>query len=552
MLDETEPVGGVVPGRRAKKIVVFADGTGNSFFRQESNVWRLYQALDKTEKPGAPLQLARYIPGVGTSGNAVVRMIDGATGIGVPSNVRKLYRFLCWNWEPGDEIYLFGFSRGAFTVRTLAALVAMQGLMPGASDGTAISSAEMSRNAHAAWRAYRTMTAPLVLPEKSVMNPLNWKMNPVVSLVRLVRDGVTTAKRRLLGQATHAEVLDALPPERRAGAVRIRFMGLFDTVEAYGMPVEEMRDVWNRLVWPIKFRNRRSSWVVQKVRHALSLDDERRSFHPIRFDVSPRPDGRPVPETQEVWFAGVHSDVGGGYPNDETAFEPLLWIAGEATRQELTFDNETLNRYRKRLYPQALIHDSRKGLASFYRYAPRRVRAGDHNGGLPVVHHSVLEKMKSGAEGYAPLGLPSDFRVFPANGSGWVGLTDSGLQRDTGAVEAVRRLIRWRARTNWLTIGLVGVLVAIPLLASLSGGTGEPTVLARGLATLVGGLVPGWALTWVDSLLALWWVTLPVLGALWTVYAFNQLLAFRIRDRGRGLWRKAGSSASPSGPRPLR
>jgi uncharacterized protein (DUF2235 family) len=123
MSAEPVPAPAVTPAWRGKKIVIFADGTGNSFTTQESNIWRLYAALDKTEKSGATpaeLQLARYIPGVGTASNRVLRLIDGATGIGVPSNVRKLYRFLCWNWQPGDEIYLFGFSRGAFTVRTLA------------------------------------------------------------------------------------------------------------------------------------------------------------------------------------------------------------------------------------------------------------------------------------------------------------------------------------------------------------------------------------------------------------------------------------------------
>ncbi|RYH99756.1 MAG: DUF2235 domain-containing protein, partial [Acetobacteraceae bacterium] len=89
----------LTPPARGRKIVIFADGTGNSFTTQQSNVWRLYDALDKTEKSGATpaeLQLARYIPGVGTASNRVLRLIDGATGIGVPSNVRKLYRFLCW------------------------------------------------------------------------------------------------------------------------------------------------------------------------------------------------------------------------------------------------------------------------------------------------------------------------------------------------------------------------------------------------------------------------------------------------------------------------
>jgi uncharacterized protein (DUF2235 family) len=517
--------------RTPRRIVVFADGTGNAFSSQESNVWRLYQALDK--RPGVALQLARYLPGVGTSGNAVLRVIDGATGIGVPSNVRKLYRFLCWNWQPGDEIYLFGFSRGAFTVRTLAALVAMQGLMPVRVGDRRVTSAEMDRNAMGAWLAYRTMTAPLVLPGKSVWNPLNWKMNPLISVVRGLRDGVTWAKRRLLRQRLHAEVLEGQQAERRAGAVGVRFMGLFDTVEAYGMPVEELRAVWNRLIWPIKFRNRRCSWVVGKVRHALSLDDERLSFHPIRFDQSPRPDGKPVPETQEVWFAGVHSDVGGGYPNDETAFQPLLWIADEAAAQELVFDTGALDRYRARLYPQALIHDSRQGLASIYRYSPRVIGASEAEGGAPVVHQSVTEKMASGADGYAPLGLPPEFRVFPEGGRRWVGLVPSGLVQDAGAAASVRQLIRRRKATNWVTILSVLALAALPFL------TANPPVndWVRGAGAILGGLVPGWAMLWVESLLANWRLSGPILAVILVVHFSNHSLALRIRDLGRRLWK---------------
>ena len=79
-----------------KKIVVFADGTGNAFTVQESNVWRLYEALDQTK----PDQIAHYIQGVGTSGFKPFAVLDLATGVGVPSNVRKLYEFICWNWKP--------------------------------------------------------------------------------------------------------------------------------------------------------------------------------------------------------------------------------------------------------------------------------------------------------------------------------------------------------------------------------------------------------------------------------------------------------------------
>src|SRR5690348_11970075 len=130
------------PGARApRKLVLFADGTGNAFTSQESSVWRLYEALDHTQ----PDQIAYYIKGVGTAGWAPLAALDGATGIGVPANVRKLYRFLCWNWRPGDEIYIFGFSRGAFTARTLAALIASQGLVPAVVDDEPVSHAEMER-----------------------------------------------------------------------------------------------------------------------------------------------------------------------------------------------------------------------------------------------------------------------------------------------------------------------------------------------------------------------------------------------------------------------
>jgi len=140
-----------------RKLVLFADGTGNAFTTQESSVWRLYEALDHTQ----PDQISHYIKGVGTAGWAPLAALDGATGIGVPSNVRKLYRFLCWNWREGDEIYIFGFSRGAFTARTLASMVASQGLVPAEIEGTPVSHEEMERNAMAAWREYRRDTVPL-------------------------------------------------------------------------------------------------------------------------------------------------------------------------------------------------------------------------------------------------------------------------------------------------------------------------------------------------------------------------------------------------------
>jgi uncharacterized protein (DUF2235 family) len=527
MQDEIEPAASV-PGHRGKKIVVFADGTGSAFSSQESNVWRLYQALDKRQGPDLPLQIARYIPGVGTSPIAVLRYLDGATGFGVPSNVRKLYRFLCWNCEAGDEIHLFGFSRGAFTVRALAGLVAKQGLMPADVTG-----AEMDRNVMAAWRAYRKDTARLFKD--------GWpQMNPLISVVRWLRDAVVWAKRQVMGQDQHEAVTKALPLARQPGQVPIRFMGVFDTVEAYGLPVDELRLVVDRLIWPIRFRNYLCSPVVQKVRHALALDEERRSFYPLRFQQGPRPDGWPEPDLQERWFPGVHSDVGGGYPNDEIAFEPLLWMADEAM-PDLAFDSDTLQRYRARLYPQALINDSRKGLAMLYRYGPRPIEAGPECGGDPLVDLAVIRKILEGADGYAPLTLPQAFRVASVSKTG--PSEPTGLVRDPVRAAVIDRLVGLRRKTNWVTIlGLLALIV--PVIRSLFG-----TCRAAGGALLdcSSAVVTGAVVGAPGVIMADWRYYLGVTLLLFAVFWVNKIMASRIRDASRKLWQQPGVALQTPG-----
>lgn len=502
-----------------KRLVIFADGTGSAFSSQESNVWRLYQALDKSEGPDGVLQLARYIPGVGTSAVRVIRVLDGATGFGVPANVRKLYRFLCWNWQVGDQIHLIGFSRGSFTVRTLAGLVASQGLMP-----RHVTSAEMDRNALAAWWAYRAETAPLFKDGRL-------RMNPLISVARGLRDALTWTKRKILGQPTHREVQASLPKARRPGNVKIRFMGVFDTVEAYGLPVKEMLHLVDVLIWPLHFRNWRCSPVVATVRHALSLDEERRSFVPLRFDQSPRPDGKPQPQIDERWFAGVHADVGGGYANDENAFQPLLWMADEA-KGLLDFDDVALGRYRAQLFPQALIHNSRAGLAMFYRYGPREVAGGEVYGGPPVVDVSVVRKIREGADGYAPLTLPEEFRVATDRAEG--PQVQGGLKRDPEAAARVSRLIGWRTATNWITILSILWLVVLPLLNLFRACRAGPD---GGLLDCAVSVVFGAASGLPGEVIDNWQLYLAPAVLLAAMVAVNGTLESRIKDASRALWR---------------
>ena len=523
--------------RPGKRIVIFADGTGNAYSVQESNIWRLYNALDKRLNPDGLQQIARYIPGVGTSSNRVVRALDGATGFGVPSNVRKLYRFLCWNWRKGDQIYLFGFSRGAFTVRALAGMIAMQGLMPREIDTQPVGNAEMTRNAAGAWRAYRTETAPLVLPGRSVWNPRHWQMNPLISLVRLARDGIIWAKRSLLRQMQHAAVQDAQTPDIAPKAVKVHFMGVYDTVEAYGIPIKLLANVVNRVLWPFQFRNKRCSPIVQSVRHALALDDERLTFHPIRFDQRLRDDGSTGPETKEIWFAGMHSDVGGGYPDNAVALDPLIWMADEARAAGLVFEPRLIDRYRDGCYPQALIHDSRAGLASFYRYTPRATDHPEADGQRPVLHGSAEAKMRHGANGYTPLILPEAFDMMDATGA----VTPVAMTRDPQAHRDIRRIVRQRKVTNLITVALMTAL-GVQLCRSLfqacvaAGGDWAGWCWLRAPFGLVVEI--GWS--WTDFFRDFRGSILILSGGALIVHMVNQTLADRIKDLSRKLWVKHG------------
>ncbi|WP_298257304.1 DUF2235 domain-containing protein [Bradyrhizobium sp.] len=380
-----------------KKIVVFADGTGNAFSMQASNIWRLYNALDQSQ----PDQIVHYIKGVGTSGFKPFALLDGATGIGVPSNVRKLYRFICWNWEPGAEIYMFGFSRGAFTIRTLIGLIHSEGLIPVQIEGEAVSRAEMRRNTTAAWRSYRSNTTSLGDTFITI---------PIARFVRNVFLFVFhLATRMFLGHRMYGTVAQATAAQRRKRIV-IKFAGLFDTVEAFGVPIEELRRAIDWAIWPISFRDQILCTNVQNARHALALDDERETFHPVRFDLANTKWPRRI---KEVWFAGMHSDVGGGYPEDDLSHVPLLWMIDEL-KGRLRFIPGAVQSMRSQESAYAPIHDSRSGLSVFYRYSPRTI--GD-NRGPPIIHHSVAEKIAFGAERYAPVTLPETALVLMPDGA---------------------------------------------------------------------------------------------------------------------------------------
>jgi len=289
-----------------RNIAILFDGTSNEIHASRTNILRLYGTLSKRNG-----QLVYYDPGVGTIGdeNAWLRPRSGlqefwglATGWGLDANVKEAYRFLVENYRISgkglrDEIFLFGFSRGAYTARVLAGFIHAFGLME-------------PRNLNLLDYAYR-------------------------------------AYKRIGESAGEADFAEMRLYERilRPDRPTIRFMGLFDTVTSV---IE-----WTQAGITLKshaFTARNPS--VRTLRHAVALDERRAMYRPQlwppgqvfaanRFDPASA-----VPQDQsELWFAGVHGDVGGGYPEAESGLAkiPLAWMIAEAATAGAVFTARTVN-----------------------------------------------------------------------------------------------------------------------------------------------------------------------------------------------------------------
>jgi uncharacterized protein (DUF2235 family) len=537
-----------------RNLVVLSDGTGNSSAKaQRTNVWRMFEALDQTQTN----QIAMYDDGVGTSSNKYLAGLGGAFGFGLKRNVLDLYKFLCRNYRVGDRIYGFGFSRGAFTIRILVGLVACEGLVQCSSDE------ELDRYAAAAYRAFRAK------------NFKRW--SPIVWISRGLRDVVLWLRDRIGTGASYAEVTKLTKPP-------ITFLGLWDTVEAYGMPNQELKRAIDRFVWPLLFGEFDLSPIVERACHALSLDDERTTFHPLLWDEVAEAarviEARNAPQAAtahnppagritQVWFAGVHSNVGGGYPEDQLSLVSLYWIMGEAQKRGLNLSKEAVERVKVARSPYARLYDSRKGLASYYRYAPRRIEVLRDAAGTriwPIVDSSVVMRMAYGSDGYAPLSLPHQFWVLDSSGDVVPLKGNVTLERDAAKPEKVTpqskdaelvaamqllenpdyNTIRfvwdtvfWRRCLYFLTVALTVWLAAFPLMPHLPKGT--LNTIARGpLSNIVEALsvlIPSFAQPWKQALIEhpLEFGGLALLILL--CMRGSTLLEQRTHDRARLAWR---------------
>ena len=485
-----------------KAIVVFSDGTGNSAAKVfRTNVWRLYQALELGDAAASEdrRQIAYYDDGVGTSSFKLFALLGGAFGWGLKRNVLDLYSFICRNYRAGDRIYAFGFSRGAFTIRVLVSLIDREGLLLGCTEK------QLSYGSRDAYRNFRHCFT---------------QTGAFVKLLRNARDRLIKVWRRSFNQKTYEQFREQFGHEVDA----IEFVGVWDTVAAYGMPIAELTQGIDKWVWPLSLPDYALPGKVRKACHALALDDERDTFHPLLWnETKEAPD---ADRLEQVWFAGMHSDVGGGYPDDRLAQVPLKWMMDRAQLAGLRFNKFDLDAIERNADAVGPIHDSRRGLAAYYRYQPRRIssRVDAPDEGLPdpttrimqnpqlqghgllrsvKIHDSVFRRIRTGTDRYAPVVLPATYEVVATNGAPAAKGEAHGDAIERARLEeaSVWNDI-WRRRVNYyLTVGVSLFLFLMPLITSPQDGAPcqGPHCFVVPVVSGLGAFLPGFAQWWLDT-----------------------------------------------------
>lgn len=300
----------------SKNIVVFSDGTGQEGGTDHNtNVYKLFNLiLDRSQR-----QISFYDPGLGTGWRKATGNIGGR---GFSKNVRQCYQFIFQNYEAGDKIFLFGFSRGAATVRSLTGFIHLFGILP-RSRGDLIKKA---------WKIYKIKNHDKrkVRAEEFInMNHNMW--------------------------------------------AHVEFLGVWDTVAALGVPSTRIDKVLDWII-PHGFHDFRLSKCVKHACHALAIDDVRKAFNPVLFHPYRKKDDekgyeRVWPDdyekdsrVQQVWFMGVHTDVGGGYVEKGLSDIVLEWMVQHAVRRGLKLYNnkETEKTHSCKPNSNGEIHDSRK------------------------------------------------------------------------------------------------------------------------------------------------------------------------------------------------
>lgn len=281
-----------------KRLIVTCDGTWldsdngltNGQKQPPSNVSRMGWAIKDTSRDGVP-QVVNYQAGVGTMGGRAARIAGGVTGLGLKENMREAYTYLAINWKPGDEIFLMGFSRGAFTARSIGGMIGALGLLTRA--GLPSFNEIFEDWEHRFDESYVSKYPDNPFPNKG---PFDERY-----VEELSRRGLTTRH------------------------VPIKAICCWDTVGSLGIPrvgMFESLGLSSRGMHDYEFYDTRLHPCIENAFQALALDERRAPFTPALWEKR----DNDTTYLEQCWFPGVHSNVGGGYDDQDLSNLTLAWM----------------------------------------------------------------------------------------------------------------------------------------------------------------------------------------------------------------------------------
>lgn len=429
-----------------KNIILCSDGTGNSGIKDRgTNVFKLFEAIDTAPKLK---QKVFYDDGVGTESFKLFKLLGGAFGLGLSRNVRQLYASLARVYEPGDDIYLFGFSRGAFTVRTLAGFITHCGVLDAKKH--CANDSDLTKKVEGAYKAYRRRYKTF--------------------LADIWRHLFKWNTKNRYGFTEISEFKQQFAHQHPEGDTPIYFIGVWDTVSAVGSPIIGVRRFFNK-IYRVTFPDNTLGDNVTNAYQALSIDDKRKTFHPEMWDESTEAEGADK-KIHQVWFAGVHANVGGGYPKQGMSLVALDWMMdkaehkGGADPKGLYFIPAARERIHNHANVNDKLYDSRSGLAVYYRYAPRNIfdMCNKYHIKTPLVHNTVLRRSLDVTDGYAPGNLPKNCRFVATGQEGYVNEYECSLLKQAiggsnTLLERVSGSIALRMRLHTLFVVLTAIFV---------------------------------------------------------------------------------------------
>jgi len=365
----------------SKNIIVLSDGTGQEGGKgHDTNVYKLFRMLeDRTDQ-----QIVFYDEGIGTDWHKVTGNVAGA---GFTENILQCYQFIYENYNAGDKIYLFGFSRGAATVRSLANFIHYFGILPK-------SRPELIKRAYALYKIGSEKTDS----EEDLDGNISLKELDLENLAEqnLAQQGIQNLKelremlRVRISLNAKAEKFIHDHPNQWA---TIEFLGVWDTVPALGLPGAVI-DTFVNLVpgWKHRYHDFALHPSVTNAYHALSIDDDRKWFHPTIWD-----DCKEYQKVEQVWFAGSHTDVGGGFGEAGLSDISLEWMLQKAVAHGIKLFLRSTKYWNFCVAPDPTdkIHPPREGLGKVYPGKQRTwPQSAQKNFGSPTIHESVFERKK--------------------------------------------------------------------------------------------------------------------------------------------------------------